>query len=183
MGSRECGHSSGQELGKRATNAEAKCPRRDATRGWDSWSAEPRVLDGIHSARRFQLSSGLVANVTRRGCQPAPCQCGGRAGPKVGHNARRRGSSSVAAHVMNRSWVSPPTCTNATCVNPAASNSRMPATWRWTSGPHGICASTSSSRTVRAASSNDAGTGSSALTLHPPVNQRNWSIARFTAIC
>jgi hypothetical protein len=31
--------------------------------------------------------------------------------------------------------------------------------------------------------SNDAGTGSSALTLQPPVNQRNCSIARRTAAC
>ncbi len=41
---------------------------------------------------------------------------------KPGQDPRRVGSSSDAAQVMNCSWVSPPTCTNATCVNPAASN-------------------------------------------------------------
>ena len=44
---------------------------------------------------------------------------------------------------MNRSWVSAPICTSATWVNPAASNSRIPAAWRPASGPHGICALTS----------------------------------------
>ena len=86
---------------------------------------------------------------------------------------RRAGSSSVAAQLMNCSWVSPPTCTNAMCVKPAVSNSRIPAMCRWTSGPQGICVDTSSSRTVLDAASNDAGTGSSALTLQLPVNQRN----------
>jgi AcrR family transcriptional regulator len=46
---------------------------------------------------------------------------------KPGHDARRAGSSSAAAQVMNRSWVSAPICTSATCVNPAAANSRTPA--------------------------------------------------------
>ena len=49
-------------------------------------------------------------------------------------------------------------------------------------GTHGIWVATSSSRTVLAACSNDAGTGSSALTRQPPVNQRNCSIARLTAV-
>src|SRR5256885_7565911 len=65
---------------------------------------------------------------------------------------------------MNCSWVSAPTCTNAMCVNPALSKSRIPATCRWTSGPQGIWADTSSSRTVLDAASNDAGIGSSAFT-------------------
>ena len=91
------------------------------------------------------------------------------------------GSSSDAAQVMNCSWVSPPTCTNATCVNPAASNWRIPATCLPRSGPQGIWAATSSGRTILDTASNDAGTGSSALTLQPPVNQRNYSIARFRA--
>jgi hypothetical protein len=47
---------------------------------------------------------------------------------------------------------------------------------------HGICAAMSSSRTVLDATSNDAGTGSSALIRQPPVNQRNCSIARLIAI-
>ena len=44
----------------------------------------------------------------------------GRRGPPRpgGHAARREGSSSVAAHVMNRSCVSAPICTSATWVNP-----------------------------------------------------------------
>ena len=33
-----------------------------------------------------------------------------------------------------------------------------------------------------AAASKEAGSGSSALTRHPPVNHRNWSIARFRAM-
>ena len=67
------------------------------------------------------------------------------------------------------------------CVKPAAWNPRIPARCRWTSGPQGMCADTSSSRTVLDAASNEAGTGSSALTLQSPVNQRNWSTARFNA--
>src|SRR5205809_30634 len=87
---------------------------------------------------------------------------------RPGQDARRAGSSSVAAHVMNCSWVSAPTCTNATWLNPAALNSRIPATCRRMSGPHGICDDTSSSRTVLDAAANDAGTGSSALTFQSP---------------
>src|SRR5712691_10963588 len=66
-----------------------------------------------------------------------------RVGERPGHDAPREGRSSVAAQVMNRSWVSAPICTSATWVNPAASNSRIPAAWRPASGPHGICALTS----------------------------------------
>src|SRR5689334_25257795 len=79
--------------------------------------------------------------------------------------ARRAGRRTVAAQLMNCSWVSAPTCTRAMCVNPADSNSRIPGTCSSTSGPHGIWPDTSSSRTVLDAASNDAGTGSSALTL------------------
>jgi hypothetical protein len=71
----------------------------------------------------------------------------GSASRSSGSCARTRASRTgrgraPAAHVMNRSWVSPPICTSTTCVNPAASSSRSPATWRSTSGPHGICALT-----------------------------------------
>ena len=55
------------------------------------------------------------------------------------------------------------------CVNPVVSNSRIPATCRWTSGPQGICVDTSSWRTVLEAASNDAGIGKFGFTLRVPI--------------
>jgi len=52
---------------------------------------------------------------------PCPPPSQSRADPPVkpGHTVRRTGSSWAAAQVMNRSWGSAPTCTNATWVNRA----------------------------------------------------------------
>ena len=75
----------------------------------------------------------------------------------------------------------PPICTSATWVNPASTKGRTASTCAATSGPQGIASATSSGRTNCVAAANPAVPGSSALTFHPPANQRNWSCAVATA--
>src|SRR5437868_6839706 len=95
-------------------------------------------LSGGHSA----IDGGAVDLALEVGAIPRGV--GGRADACT----RRAGDSCAAAQLMNCSWLSPPTCTDATCVKPAVSNSRIPATCRSTSEPQAICLNTSSSRTV-----------------------------------
>jgi len=67
-------------------------------------------------------------------------------------------------------------------VKPASRNGATAATIPPMSPPHGMDAATSSSVTKCEAAAKAAVPGSSALTFHPPANQRNWSCARRTAV-
>ncbi len=98
-----------------------------------------------------------------------------------GAAARSFSSSGPAASARNCSWVSPPTWTSATSVNPASQKGRTASTTASRSGPQGMLSATSSRRTNWVAPAKPAVVGRSALTDQPPANQRNWSCARSTA--
>ena len=145
----------------------------------------PRAGRGSTSLAMPQpLQRVLIGDRTprRRALVPYPFSLSLKGFVRPAHDARRAGRSSVAAQLMNCSWVSPPDLHQGDVGEAGRLELANPGDVALDVGTaRHLAADTSSSRTVLDACSNDAGTGSSALTLHPPVNQRNWSMARFTA--